>query len=538
MIHRPAYNISSFPGCVGAKMQAVASADRPLCAFVSAVASLSQGNKLQGTLYGKSDDVIEQYIQDSLLDFDIPEDRLFLWARAINHADAVPPVQIKFFHNLELDTYQTAAIEALSPAGGALALFCGAGKTVTASVGAIHLKRAFQYHPRLWVLCPLNAMPAWQRIAVNLERHFGEIKIISVDSAHKYTSAPPIGGILIIDEMHTLGAKSSRRTKACHTIRAKFDACIGLTGTLTHAGVAQTLSLADLCVPGAALFATQYSAGEYWNCLVKKQLGPRSVTALEKPNGIHRVQFLEWLSNWCHMLSPDSPEVRMAFQLPEQDMHETKLSTPWPKTIELVEQIAHQILDETGELPHAQAVMHRLARYGIEDKLDYLKTLMVPGEPLVLFANYRESLDHAEAMLKELGITYVRVDGDITGKDRAECERKFQSGEVDIFLGQIHAASVSMNLQRASVSLTLDVNWSTIDYAQMLARTCRRGQTEKCHHIDLVSNNFQAAILRRLRLGMDFNAEAVEYQDMKRHTQDAIYAIEHQDANHTFSPTP
>lgn len=516
--HRPSYKLTPFPGCEGAPMQAVASADRRACAFVSAVASVFMGERLQGTLYRATDAEVDAYVTEACADFDIPEYRLALWARSVAHLETVPPFPDPEFAGLTLDQYQMGVTDHITPAGGALDLFCSAGKTVICAYLAVHLKLCFHYADRLWIGCPLNAIPAWERMRPFLEPYFSEIRIFSVDSAHKYIGLSPKGGILILDELHMLGGRETRRVKACHAIRAKFDACIGGTGTLVHSGVEATLSYADLCVPGMALFANRWAAGQHFKCLVKKKLGPRTVTALEKPTGENRARFLEWLAGWCYALRPESPEVKACIKFPDQDIHEIKLVEPWRDTAKDVADVANRILAETGELPHAQAVMHELARAGIDAKVDYLLSSLDPKESVVIFANYRDSLDKMEEGLKTAGITYIRVDGDVCGADRAECERKFQAGEATVFLGQIHAASVSMNLQNADLSFTLDVSWSAIDYEQALFRTRRRSaRTDKhCNHFDLVANRLQSAILDRLRATMDFSSEAKEWQEVKR----------------------
>ena len=516
--HRPAYKISAFPGCEGAPMQAVASADRRMCAFVSAVASVFLGGRLQGTLYNANDAQVDEYVTEACAAFDIPEYRLALWARSVAHAEDVPPLPSAEFAGLTLHQFQLGAIQTLTPAGGALGLFCGAGKTVTGAAAAVHLMRSFHYAPRLWIGCPLNAIPAWERMRPFLAPFFTEIRIFSVDSAHKYVGLSPIGGVLILDELHLLGGRETRRTKSCHTLRSRFDAGIGLTGTLVHSGVEATLSYADLCVPGMSLFATRWAAGEHFKCLVKKKLGPRTVTALEKPTGANRERFLEWLARWCYMLRPESPEVRACLAIPEQAVHEVRLLEPWRDTVHEVADIANQILAETGELPHAQAVFHKLMHAGVEAKIDYLMENLDPTEQVAIAAFYRESLDAMEEALKTAGITYTRVDGDIKGEDRAECERKFQDGEVKVFLGQMHAASMSMNLQVADLSFVLDLSWSAIDYEQWLFRVRRQGKGagRSCNHFDLVGNKFQRAVLDRVQLGMDFSAECSEYQEVKR----------------------
>jgi SNF2 family DNA or RNA helicase len=132
-----------------------------------------------------------------------------------------------------------------------------------------------------------------------------------------------------------------------------------------------------------------------------------------------------------------------------------------------------------------------------------------------VFAHYRDTLDAISAALTQAGIPFVRVDGDTSAQNRVAAEDTFTKGGARIFLGQMVAASVSMNLQTAYISVTFDHDWKAYNYEQSLARTCRRGQTRDCHHFDLVANKLQRTVVQRLRTAMDFNAEAADWQDLK-----------------------
>lgn len=536
MTEYPSYSISSFLGGANSRLQAVQTADRPLCAAVSAVAAYLKTGKIYGTLTDKPESAIDQWVENVCIEHGVLPENFMLWATSIAYhwhgsLDNLRqfPTTIRGLgpsgSDIELDPYQINTVRSLPKAGGVIGAFMGSGKTAMATAAAIAERHEGK---RCWIICPLNAMPTWEKAKQHeLKHYFDEVKIMSVDSAHKYVGVNS-GDVLIIDEAHRLGIQKTRRTKATHIIRSKFRFCLPLTGTMLHAGVAPSLSIKDLAIPGLALFAKTYSAGDHFHCLVSKNIGTRRVTVLERPTGEHKKRFMEWLGLGVTLLTPDSKDVQAAFKLPGQALKEIPFNAPWRKIEEEVAVIANEILAETGELPHAQAVAHVLARAGIESKLEWLGGWITENDvPLVVFANYRESLDETEKLLQSMNITYVRVDGDVTGADRSECERKFQSGEAQVFLGQIHAASESMNLQRASTSIALDVSWSCIDYSQALCRTHRRGQKDPCIHIDLVYNVFQSRVLDRLREGQDFAAECATYQELKRtltQNQGAIHA--------------
>jgi len=115
-------------------------------------------------------------------------------------------------------------------------------------------------------------------------------------------------------------------------------------------------------------------------------------------------------------------------------------------------------------------------------------------------------------MLSTAGLTYVRIDGSVTGQKRIEAVATFQAGEADVFLGQMDAACTSIELTRGWRSVAVDHSWKATNYDQALARTARRGQENECHHYDLVANPLQGRIVDRVRQGMQFDASVAEWQ--------------------------
>ncbi len=492
-------------------LQGASTADRPLCALTSAYASWLEGKPLFGAWKTLTREQQQIAFTESFKRLDVPAERAERFARGVNLQRVVRNTDT-CVGAITLDPYQVESINALSCAGGVLALGCGLGKTAAAVKAAVNTGLS----SRCWIICPLNALPAWERWRSFLARHFREVQILSMDSAHKFVGADNVGGVLIGDEFHLCGDADARRTKSCHKLRPLFDFGLCLTGTLLHGGIEKTLSIMDLAVPGGALFANRWKAGEYFNCLVRKFVGNRRVTALEKPQGANKEAFLRYISRLCISLNARSASVRQSIEIPEQDVHTVKLEEPWDATDVLVGRIVRERIDAGEPIPHAQAVAHALCRSGTSNKLEWLMELLgQSAAPAVVFAAYRDTLDQAAAALNGAGISFVRVDGDVTGNERADCERRFQSGEVRVFLGQMDAACVSMNLQNAQLSVALDHTWKAANYNQALARTCRRGQTQRCEHYDMVSNDLQLRVTQRLAASEDFDASLAEWQALR-----------------------
>jgi hypothetical protein len=502
------YTIHGLPD---AKMQAVSSAERKVCALVQALCSAQDGRKIGGILPNRD---ITEAILDELQEHNTPRDRALGWARGIRGEvlDTVPQTE---FGGKTLDAYQVDAIRKLTIAGGVLALGCGLGKTITA------LCAVRSYEPRLntrrvWIVCPLNAMSSWRPYVKYLDGW--DVKIISMDSLHKL-AAEPVGGIVIYDEAHLLGSSGARRTKAAHQARIAFDVGLCLTGTFLHGGVEKTLSMLDLAIPGAAGFASKWSAGDYFKCLVRKKVGPRSVTELVRPTGDNRNRLFTYLGRYVVMLSTQSESVRASLTVPDQFIHTIRLNEPWKPLHEEAAHLALQIYEETQQLPHAQEVAHALCRSAFQDKADWLiEQLQDDNEPCVVYAHYHETLDAVCQALEAAGITHVRIDGGSSVVERTTARDRFRAGEVRCFVGQVVATGIGVDgLQEISrYSVSVDHCWRPDVYAQSLARTRRRGQQHETHHIDLIANKLQHAVVERIRAGEIFDRQAREYIEVQQ----------------------
>lgn len=514
----------------GASSQAVHGSDRPLCALVAAAASMMRGNVLKGAALNMESSRVAAMLMSAFRAEGVPDERLDRWISAVNETRidegwmrqwTTPELPMS---GLTPSRYQVNALPKLTLAGGLLAYDPGLGKTLISAIGArTFVQLGLAQMDRCWIVAPLNAMGAWKRYLPELKEIFKEVLVVSIDSAHKLVGADRKGGgLLIIDEIHNAGHITARRTKALFKIRPAFDACIGCTGTLLHIGVEAALTVLDLVIPGSAGFATKWTAGEYWHCLVKKDFGTgRVVVKLERPTGPNKDSFLQHMSRYAVVLTQQSEEVREEAGIPLQHLHTIDMGGAEDEDIDdCIVRIVHQLMEglpDDAPIPHASAIVHAALAEGVEEKWDWvLDRIDDPSEGLVIFAEYHTSLDLIEAKLKDSGMSYVRVDGSVTGAARDQARADFQDGKVQVFLGQIEAAGESIDLYRACISVAIDHTQKSWKYSQALKRTCRRGQTRECHHFDLVCNPVQAKCLRRLRAGEDFHLSLADYQQKLR----------------------
>ncbi len=417
------------------------------------------------------------------------------------------------------DIYQVYAANEMSNAGGVLALGCGLGKTLTAELYAAAVAKKLQGKPVI-IATTLTAFGAWEPYIPRFKAMgYSDVFRVSIDSLHKFEPGfPSAGGLLIFDESHLLGSTSARRTKHALALRLKVDDALCLSGTLFHGGIVRALTNMNLAVPGLAGFSSSFNAAEHFHCL-KEVYDPQGAKhwKIAKPEGKDFEDFKAFVTaRFVCALTVRSPIAAQCVNVPEQDQDTVTFGGPWMDVPTAALHEVRRAIAENEGIPHYMAIMQKLAHEGIGTKAEYILDMLSDGEPLVVFAQYHESLDYLERMFVEEGITYARVDGSVTGAERSGRVDRFQNSDVRVFLGQIEAAGISVELTRATRSVATDISWRPEQYDQALARTCRRGQQYRCRHTDLVANQLQSIILDRIRGGMVFDASVAGFQDVRR----------------------
>ncbi len=106
--------------------------------------------------------------------------------------------------------------------------------------------------------------------------------------------------------------------------------------------------------------------------------------------------------------------------------------------------------------------------------LPMLDELVDEGRRILLFSQFTGMLDLIEAAVRERGIAYVRLDG--STRDRATPIRRFQDGEVALFLISLKAGGVGLNLTAADTVIHYDPWWNPAAESQATDRAHRIGQ--------------------------------------------------------------
>jgi superfamily II DNA or RNA helicase len=111
----------------------------------------------------------------------------------------------------------------------------------------------------------------------------------------------------------------------------------------------------------------------------------------------------------------------------------------------------------------------------LEDLLEMLGELIPEGRRILLFSQFTSMLDLIKPRLQEVGIPFVELRGDT--RDRAEPVRRFQAGEVPLFLISLKAGGRGLNLTAADTVIHYDPWWNPAVENQASDRAYRIGQT-------------------------------------------------------------
>ncbi|MDH6629869.1 superfamily II DNA or RNA helicase [Streptomyces sp. LBL] len=396
--------------------------------------------------------------------------------------------------------------------GGCLADDMGLGKTI--QLIALHLFR--QEHegsraPTL-VVCPASLLGNWEREVSRfapgtaVRRFHGAGR--SLDGADTGFVLTTYGtmrldterlgdhrwGMVVADEAQHVKNASSSTARALRLIPA--DARIALTGTPVENSLSELWAILDWTTPG--LLGTHGHFRRRWIAPVEAE---RSASGPADPGTGTTAGRLAGLVR-PFLLRRRKSDPGVAPELPPK----TETDRPVALTAEqttLYEQQVRAVMDEirsTGGIARSGLVLKLLtglkqicnhpAQFLKEDEpklagrsgklalLDeLLDTILAEDGAALVFTQYVAMARLLERHLRDRGIPAQLLHGGTPVAKREEMVRRFQDGEVPVFLLSLKAAGTGLNLTRADHVVHYDRWWNPAVEAQATDRAYRIGQT-------------------------------------------------------------
>ncbi|HET7833704.1 MAG TPA: SNF2-related protein [Gallionella sp.] len=116
--------------------------------------------------------------------------------------------------------------------------------------------------------------------------------------------------------------------------------------------------------------------------------------------------------------------------------------------------------------------------------MEMLPELVSEGRRVLVFSQFTSMLELIEAELANAGLDYVKLTGDT--QNREEVVRRFQDGEVPVFLISLKAGGVGLNLTTADTVIHYDPWWNPAVENQATDRAHRIGQMKNVFVYKLV----------------------------------------------------
>lgn len=379
----------------------------------------------------------------------------------------------------------------------------GCGKTL---ISLLYATKHEELRP-IVVVCPASLKWQWQHEAA---KHFGiraevleTTTPLPINTLTKPTTAiinydiltPWLGylralhpKLVIIDECSYLADRKTKRTKAVGELCRGVEKVLCLSGTpLTNrpAELWPTLNLLrpDL-FPSFYQFAMRYCApkkvpwGTGWDLRGASRL-PELHQKLSETLMIRRrkVDILHELPEKQRVVIPvDITE-------PGEYVHAQRDFITW---------LAQQDKSKARKAERAQKLVQLgyLKRLAAKLKLPAVLQwvdgfLKESEEKLVLFAVHKDIIDQLEKRYRKICVV---VDGEVTGRARQEAVNQFQKNpKTRVFIGNIKAAGVGLNLTAASTVAFAEMDWTPGGHTQAEDRVHRIGQQGSALAVYLVA---------------------------------------------------
>ena len=448
------------------------------------------------------------------------QDAVLAFARLLKDADGVQPVDPPAGFQLELRPYQREGLAWLQylrahNLAGILADDMGLGKTAQTLAHLLCEKQAGRLTRPALVVLPTSLVFNWKREAERFAPDLAVLSLHGKDRATRFadiarhdvvlttypllwrdheTLAATEWHLLILDEAQTVKNAGSRAAKIVRDLPARHRLC--LTGTPLENHLGELWAQFDFLLPGFLGDAKTFNKA-FRNPIEKRGDALRAELLARRiaPFVLRRRK---------EDVAKELPEKTVIVRSVElvggqRDLYETVRSAMDARVLDAIRtqgfarsQIV--ILDALLKLRQvccdprlvksagARAVKERAK---LDLLMDMLPELVDEGRRVLVFSQFTSMLALIEAELQSRALDYCLLTGDT--QDRETPIRRFQAGEVPVFLISLKAGGVGLNLTAADTVIHYDPWWNPAVENQATDRAHRIGQTKRVFVYKLVA---------------------------------------------------
>jgi len=387
---------------------------------------------------------------------------------------------------------------------GILADDMGLGKTVQALAHLLVEKESGRMNLPSLVVAPTSLMFNWLR---ETERFAPDLRVLVLQGQLRKQHFESIGTydlvlttypllprdkevligqefyLLILDEAHIIKNPKSQATQIVHQIKARHR--LALTGTPLENHLGELWSLFHFLLPGLLgedkkfrkLFRTpiEKQGDNSRRAVLSRRIAPfllrrtKAQVAKELPPKTEIIRSCELSGAQRDLYETIRVAMHEKIRL-EIDMK--GMSRSHIIILDALLKLRQTCCDpRLLKLPAAKQVTHSAK---LELLMSLLPDMVEEGRSILLFSQFTSMLALIELELVKFNLPYVKLTGDT--RDRATPVKRFQSGEVPIFLISLKAGGVGLNLTTADTVIHYDPWWNPAVENQATDRAHRIGQ--------------------------------------------------------------
>jgi len=440
-------------------------------------------------------------------------------ANKLKHTSGIKAVAAPKGFAMQLRPYQLEGLSWLQylreqELAGILADDMGLGKTAQTLAHLLLEKQSGRMDRPSLVVLPTSLIFNWKREA---ERFAPQLKLLSLHGKERAEHFPLIREhdvilttypllwrdeealseheyhLLILDEAQTVKNVSSQAAQVVRKLKARHRLC--LTGTPLENHLGELWAQFDFLLPG--LLGDSKAFTKTWRTPIEKhgnKLRRDLLAKRVKPFILRRRKEDVAKELPAKTLIVRSVELEGA----QRDLYETV-------RIAMDQRVREEIADKGFARSHIiilDALLKlrqvccdpRLLKLSAAKKvkerakldllMEMLPELVSEGRRILVFSQFTSMLELIEEELANEKLDYVKLTGDT--QNREEVVRRFQDGEVPIFLISLKAGGVGLNLTTADTVIHYDPWWNPAVENQATDRAHRLGQTKNVFVYKLV----------------------------------------------------
>lgn len=425
--------------------------------------------------------------------------------KTVSDSDFEPPASLE----KTLRPYQTYGFKWLRTLaeygfGGILADDMGLGKTLQMIAVLLTAKEAGETDPSL-IVCPASLVYNWQeefsRFApqlktlviagtkaereIRLKNSAGyDVLITSYDLLKRdilqYSDLP--FNYMVIDEAQFVKTQTTAAAKSVRLVQARRR--FALTGTPIENRLSELWSIFDFLMPGYLYnyetFKRQFetpiarSQDSEIRSRLQKMISPfvlrrlKSDVLKELPDKLEEVRYVRFGGEQQRLYDAQATKIRALLEkASDEEMNRSKI-----QILALLTRIRQICCD-----PSLLFEDYQEASAKREACLDLIRSAMDGGHRILVFSQFTSMLALLEKDLTDAGIEWYTITGATPKQERVDLVRRFNEGDIPVFLISLKAGGTGLNLTGADTVIHYDPWWNVAAQNQATDRAHRIGQT-------------------------------------------------------------